>query len=120
MEAFRSGRSFYRISEPRIALYEAAMCREWALTAPKGTFGEWPATVASGVVPDPANRAQIQIDVTVLGTEVAGYPRQLLSLGEVKWGEVMTPTTCGDCAGRSDRSRSEHGAVPWPSAGEVS
>jgi AAA+ ATPase superfamily predicted ATPase len=69
----------------------AAMCREWAMTAPKGTFGEWPETVASGVVPDPAKRTQIQIDVTVLGTRVAGYPRQLLSLGEVKWGEVMTP-----------------------------
>jgi uncharacterized protein len=68
----------------------AAMCREWALTAPKGTFGEWPEMVASGLVPDPVNRAQIKIDVTVLGKEVAGYPRQLLSLGEVKWGEVMT------------------------------
>ena len=74
-----------------VAPHFAAMVREWARTAPKGTFGEWPETVASGVVPDPANRTQIQIDVTVLGTEVAGYPRQLLSLGEVKWGEVMTP-----------------------------
>jgi len=43
------------------------------------------------VVPDPANRTQIQVDVAVLGPEIAGQPRQVLSLGEAKWGKVMTP-----------------------------
>jgi hypothetical protein len=87
--AWRNARATFlaRVVGPHFAV----MCREWAMTAPKGMFGEWPETVAWGVVPDPANRTQIQIDVTVLGREIAGYPRQLLSLGEVTWGEVMTP-----------------------------
>ena len=68
-----------------------AMCREWAQAAAEDTFGGWPGTVAPGVVPDPANRTQIQVDVTVLGPEIAGQPRQVLSLGEAKWGKVMTP-----------------------------
>lgn len=68
-----------------------ALCREWALDAGNGTFGDWPGMVAAGVVPDPANRTQIQVDVAVLGQEVSGEPRRVLSLGEAKWGKIMTP-----------------------------
>jgi AAA+ ATPase superfamily predicted ATPase len=68
-----------------------SLCREWALNAGDGTFGGWPGTVAAGVVPDPARRTQIQVDVAVLGPEVPGQPRRVLSLGEAKWGKVMTP-----------------------------
>ena len=67
------------------------LCREWALDAGDAAFGDWPSTVAAGVVPDPANRAQIQVDVAVLGQETPGEPRRVLSLGEAKWGKVMTP-----------------------------
>jgi uncharacterized protein len=41
-------------------------------------------------VNDPANRTQIEIDVAVLAPPEPGRPRRLLSLGEVKWGQVMT------------------------------
>jgi uncharacterized protein len=68
-----------------------SLCREWALDAGRGAFGDWPGTVAAGVVPDHANRAQIQVDVAVLGPEVSGEPERILSLGEAKWGKVMTP-----------------------------
>jgi uncharacterized protein len=68
-----------------------SLCREWALDAGESTFDGWPGTVAAGVVPDPANRTQIQVDVAVLGSEVPGEPRRVLSLGEAKWGKVMTP-----------------------------
>ncbi|MBO0803327.1 MAG: ATP-binding protein [Nocardiopsaceae bacterium] len=68
-----------------------SLCREWALDAGEGVFGGWPGTVTAGVVPDPANRSQIQVDVAVLGPEVSGEPRQVMSLGEAKWGKVMTP-----------------------------
>lgn len=68
-----------------------SLCREWALDAGNDAFGDWPGTVAAGVVPDPANRTQIQVDVAVLGPEVPGEPRRVLSLGEAKWGKVMTP-----------------------------
>jgi hypothetical protein len=47
--------------------------------------------VGSGIVNDPANRTQIEIDVAVLAPPEPGRPRRLLSLGEVKWGQVMTP-----------------------------
>jgi len=67
-----------------------ALCREWALDAGDSAFGDWPGTVAAGVVPDPVNRTQIQVDVAVLGPEVSGDPQRVLSLGEAKWGKVMT------------------------------
>lgn len=40
---------------------------------------------------DPANRSQIEVDVAVLAPPEPGRARRLLSLGEVKWGQVMTP-----------------------------
>lgn len=64
------------------------ICRDWALLA-DDAFAEQPAYVGSGVVPDPANRTQIEIDVAVLAAEAPGEPRRVLSLGEVKWGRVM-------------------------------
>jgi AAA+ ATPase superfamily predicted ATPase len=67
------------------------LCREWALDAGEDAFGGWPGIVAAGVVPDPANRTQIQVDVAVLGSEIPGEPQRVLSLGEAKWGKVMTP-----------------------------
>ena len=67
-----------------------ALCREWALDAGGSAFGDWPGLVAAGVVPDPANRTQIQVDVAVLGPEISGEPQRVLSLGEAKWGKVMT------------------------------
>jgi AAA+ ATPase superfamily predicted ATPase len=68
-----------------------SLCREWALDAGGGAFGDWPGTVAAGIVPDPANRTQIQVDVAVFGPEVPGEPQRILSLGEAKWGKAMTP-----------------------------
>jgi uncharacterized protein len=68
-----------------------SLCREWALDAGSDAFGDWPGTVAAGVVSDPANRTQIQVDVAVLSPEVSGEPQRILSLGEAKWGKVMTP-----------------------------
>ena len=52
-----------------------------------GPIGE----VGAGVVNDAENRTQIQVDVAVLAPPAADGRRRLLSLGEVKWGEVMTP-----------------------------
>jgi hypothetical protein len=72
-----------------------SLCREWALDAGDEVFGDWPGTVAAGVVPDPANRTQIQVDVAVLGPEIPGEPQRVLSLGEAKWGKVMTPGHAG-------------------------
>ena len=41
------------------------------------------------MVPDAANRTQIQIDVAVLAPTEHGRPRKVLSLGEVTWDQVM-------------------------------
>ncbi|WP_405087176.1 hypothetical protein [Microbispora sp. NBC_01389] len=60
------------------------LCREYALDA-DGAAGE----VGSGVVPDPANRTRIEVDVAVLAPVDHGRPRRVLSLGEVKWDRVM-------------------------------
>jgi uncharacterized protein len=65
------------------------ICRDYAITAEPGVFGGLPGEVGSGVVPDPANRTQIEVDVVVLAPAEPGRPRKILSLGEAKWDRVM-------------------------------
>jgi hypothetical protein len=43
-----------------------AICRSYAITADPDVFGGLPGEVGSGVIPDPANRTQIEVDVVVL------------------------------------------------------
>jgi hypothetical protein len=62
-----------------------AICRDYAIAADPAVFGGPPGQVGSGVVVDPANRTQIQIDVAILAPAEPGRPRTILSLGEVKW-----------------------------------
>ena len=66
-----------------------AICRDYAIVADPAVFGGLPGEVGSGVVPDPANRAQIEVDVVVLAPAEPGRPRKILSLGEAKWDRVM-------------------------------
>ena len=124
IDAFRPGRTRYRITEPLITFYETIMrprwadlelglgaevwadtgptfgsqvvgphfetlCREFARAEGRHVFGTPVGEVASGTVTDPANKTQIEIDVAVLGPARAGEPRQIISLGEAKWGKVM-------------------------------
>jgi uncharacterized protein len=65
-----------------------ALCRAFALGSGDTLFAEQPSEVGSGTVNDPANRTQIEIDVVALSAPTDG-PRRILSLGEVKWGEVI-------------------------------
>jgi len=67
------------------------ICRDYAIAAEPGVFGGPPGEVGSGVVPDPANGTQIEIDVAVLAPAEHGCPRKVLSLGEAKWNQVMNP-----------------------------
>ena len=66
-----------------------ALCRDYAIRANPDVFGGPPGEVGSGVVADPANRVQIEIDVAVLAPAEHGHPRRVLSLGEAKWERVM-------------------------------
>jgi hypothetical protein len=66
-----------------------ALCRDYAIRANPEVFGGPPGEVGAGVVSDPANRAQIEIDVAVLAPAEHGHPRRVLSLGEVKWDRIM-------------------------------
>jgi AAA+ ATPase superfamily predicted ATPase len=66
-----------------------ALCRSFALESGNALFAEQPSEVGSGTVNDPANRTQIEIDVVALAAQEANRPRRVLSLGEVKWGEVI-------------------------------
>ncbi|GAA3188879.1 AAA family ATPase [Nonomuraea roseoviolacea] len=65
------------------------LCRDFAVDADQNLYGDFPAEVGAGTVPDPARRSQIEIDVAVLAAQEPGRPRRVLSLGEAKWGEVM-------------------------------
>jgi AAA+ ATPase superfamily predicted ATPase len=66
-----------------------AICRDYAIAADPAVFGGAPAQVGSGVVADPANRTQIEVDVVVLAAAEPGRPRKVLSLGEAKWDRVV-------------------------------
>ena len=68
-----------------------ALCRDYAITAGPDVFGGLPGEVGAGVVPDPANRTQIEVDVVVLALAEPGRPRKILSLGEAKWDRTMDP-----------------------------
>lgn len=65
------------------------LCRSFALRVGPDLFGAPAGRVGSGVVNDPANRTQIEIDVVVFAAAEPGRPQRVLSLGEAKWGEVM-------------------------------
>ncbi|WP_436492145.1 ATP-binding protein [Actinokineospora sp. HUAS TT18] len=64
------------------------LCREFSAEVDDSVFGEFPSEVGAGVVNDPENRTQIEIDVAVLAAPGDG-PRGVLALGEAKWGETM-------------------------------
>jgi len=66
-----------------------SLCREYAIAAGAEIFGDPAGEVGHGVVADPANRTQIEIDVAVLAPADHGQPRRILSLGEAKWDRVM-------------------------------
>jgi hypothetical protein len=66
-----------------------ALCREFSLGVDENFYGGPPTEVGAGVINDPASKSQIEIDVAVLAPQESGRPRRILSLGEVKWWEVM-------------------------------
>ena len=66
-----------------------ALCREFARAEGRNVFTTPVGEVASGTVTDSANKTQIEVDVVVLGPARPGEPRQVISLGEAKWGKVM-------------------------------
>ncbi len=68
-----------------------ALCREFAVEAGAELFGDFPSEVGSGTVNDPAGREQLESDVVVLAAADPRGPRRVISLGEAKWGEVMSP-----------------------------
>jgi AAA+ ATPase superfamily predicted ATPase len=84
---WRDGRT--RFAAQVIGPHFEELCREYAATAPETVFGAIPGEVGAGVVADPSRRTQIQVDVAVLAAPEPGRPRRVLSLGEVKWGDVM-------------------------------
>jgi hypothetical protein len=61
------------------------ICRAWIEGhAEAATVGGIPATVGQGVINDPAGRSRFQLDVVVRDGR-----RQIISVGEIKWGETM-------------------------------
>ena len=78
---------FSRVLGPHFEL----LCRSFVPIAGRSLFGGPVGEVGSGVVNDAANRTQIEINVVVLAPPEPGERRRILSLGEAKWGETMTP-----------------------------
>jgi AAA+ ATPase superfamily predicted ATPase len=66
-----------------------SICRSFTQLAGDRIFGEPVGEVGAGVVNDAARKTQIEIDVAVFAPAAPGQARRIVSLGEVKWGEVM-------------------------------
>jgi hypothetical protein len=66
------------------------LCRAYAQQAGPWLFGDYPAEVGSGTVNDPETRSDIEVDVCVLAPPEPNRPRRILSLGEAKWGRIMS------------------------------
>ncbi|WP_280421703.1 AAA family ATPase [Nocardia carnea] len=65
------------------------LCREWSFDyAPEGFFGGYVNRVGSGVVNDSERKASHEVDIAVFGERPDGT-EALLSIGEVKWNDVM-------------------------------
>lgn len=65
------------------------LCRSWvAQFAAPETLGGIPATVGPGAVNDTAGRARYEVDIVAL-SDPGPSQRQVLALGEAKWGEQM-------------------------------
>lgn len=90
----RQADAVWRSSQPSflaqvVGPHFEALCRTFTLRKGFELFGDLPADVAAGTVPDPARRTQIQVDIVVLAPAESGVPRKLLALGEAKWGKIM-------------------------------
>jgi AAA+ ATPase superfamily predicted ATPase len=66
-----------------------SLCRSFAQSSGMELFGSPVGEVGSGIVNDPENRGQIEVDVAVFAPAAPGQSRRILSLGEAKWGEVI-------------------------------
>jgi uncharacterized protein len=66
-----------------------SVCRDFAAARGREVFGRPVGQVSPGTVTDHAARSQIEIDVAVLAPAEPGQPREIISLGEAKWGDVM-------------------------------
>ncbi len=78
-----------RFSSAVIGPHFEAVCRDFVTSRGRDLFGRPVGRVAAGTVGDPSGREQIQVDVAVLGPAEAGQPREVISLGEAKWGETL-------------------------------
>ncbi|MGH3276209.1 MAG: AAA family ATPase [Streptosporangiaceae bacterium] len=65
------------------------LCRDFARQHGRAEFGQPVGEVGHGTLADPAHKTQIEVDVAVLGPAQPGERRAAVSIGEVKWGEVM-------------------------------
>lgn len=66
-----------------------SICRSFVQERGAGLFGTPVGEVGSGVINDSSSRSQLQLDVVVFAPAAPGEGRRIVSLGEVKWGEVM-------------------------------
>ena len=66
-----------------------AICREFMLGPGRSLIGGHPGRVGAGVVADPADRRQIDIDVVVAEDGSGKSKSSVAMLGEANWGTVM-------------------------------
>ena len=78
-----------RLAAQVVGPHFEAMCREYVLGPGRSMLSTPLGEVGGGVVTDPKERRQIQIDVAVVEQGSGGSRPSVALLGEVKWGTVM-------------------------------
>lgn len=66
-----------------------AMCRDYVLGPGRGLIDSPWGEVGGGVLTDPVDRRQIEVDVAVVEPGTGGHKPSVALLGEAKWGTVM-------------------------------
>lgn len=83
------GRRQHRFVSNVVGPHFEDICRTWATRyAPEGFYGGYVGRVGSGTVNDSGNRTTHEVDIAVFG-ERDDDREHLLSIGEVKWNDVM-------------------------------
>ncbi|MFM9446104.1 ATP-binding protein [Streptomyces acidiscabies] len=82
-------RSGERFAAQVVGPHFEAMCREYVLGPGQSLLGTALGEVGCGIVADPKERRQIEIDVAVVEQGTGASRPSVALLGEVKWGTVM-------------------------------
>ena len=113
------GPTVWRSARPRFLSHVAgphfeAICSDYAIAAGPEVFGGLPSEVGAGVISEPSNRTQIEIDVAVLAPAEHGRPLNLVDDLEYRTYSNMGPAASRPLPRPRIRIRPPGSRLPGP------